>query len=723
MCGTSNQGGRVVTGIVWTGNTSSEWRNSGNWSPEQIPQKGDAVTIPSGAQNDPVISGDKIYGLSIALGNAQGGAVTLTAQSVTFVEVTLVVSGGDPSESIVQGTMACSGSTTFGGSIMVTAPGGSLTIDAGGGAFTLADALDRTMILVSQESALAFSGGSVVTAGVIEIDGHADVAAGVTIGGSGLILLEAGGCLSIEGSVEAGQLIVLADPLTAVVIANPAQFLGALGLAPVSGASILFLSLAAQSLAVDPSGSNYILDLFSAPNGTGDLVAKINVVTVDEENFAPNDLKLTVADFVMSSDPAGTVVTYAPGGLALQQSIPAPIVEAPGSTVPLTTIFQQAFGVSSPPFLSVKLMYVKHEEGSATDQLYWQLPAAAPQWRLNGKNISEDETVAPAQWGEVSLLVGNNISVFPQFQAQVASASPGPQANYVLYTVWTVPPEVFNQVGGVPGAPTPQNVVDAANAFFKVFPKVPNTNLCNWIADNVAAAAGAPMPLPDAQLDPANNVSGGFWRIAYTGQAPDPEQNWSSLVQPGDIVRMRWIKTNLPGAGGHSTTVVAGVENGEITVYDNVYHPTRSSGSYIGEHQAAYWNGADPASISIYRLDPLHQYLIEGGGGVIQGSCYNNLIRPGVGATVITAGAGNNEIQGSIENLNNIEVSGFHAGDVFDFTDLDPASAKAIYASPSLTIYAGGQQVASINLTGLASGSQFSVKPDGSGGTLVALAT
>jgi hypothetical protein len=720
LCGTQIKGADV-TDIIWTGNTSTEWRNAENWSPEQVPQKGDAVTIPAGAQNEPIISGSKIYGLSIALGNAQGGAVTLTAQSVTFVEVTFLVSAGDPSESIVQATLACSGSTTFGGSIMVTAPGGSLTIDAGGGTFTLADALDKTMILVSQESALAFSGGSVVTAGVIEIDGRADVAAGTTIGGSGLILLEGGGNLSIEGSVASGQLIVLADALTAVSIANAGQFLGTLGLAPVSGARIAFPSLAAQSLTVDPSGSNYVLKLFPGPNGTGDI--EIHVVTVDEENCAPNDLKLTVADFVMSSDPAGVVVTYAPGGLVLQQSIPVPIVAAPGSTVPLAAIFQQAFGVSSPPFLSVKLMYMKHGKGSATDQVYWQLPAAPPQWRLNGTDISQNETVAPAQWGEVSLLVGNNISVFPQFQAQVASTSPGPQANYVLYTVWTVPPEVFNQVAGVPSAPMPQNVVDAANAFFKVFPKVPNTNLCNWIADNVAAAAGAPMPLPDAQLDPANNVAGGFWRIVYTGQTPDPEQNWSSLVQPGDIVRMRWIKTSLPGAGGHSTTVVAGVENGKITVYDNVYHPTPSSGSYIGEHQAAYWNGADPASITIYRLDPLHQYLIEGGGGVIQGSCYNNLIRPGVGATVITAGAGNNEIQGPIGTLNNIEVSDFHAGDVFDFTDLDPASAKAIYTSPFLEIYASGQQVASINLPGLASGSQFSVAPDQAGGTLVALAS
>jgi hypothetical protein len=708
-----------VTDIIWTGNTSSEWRNSGNWSPEQIPQKGDAVTIPAGAQNQPVISGGKIDGVSVALGNAEGGAVTLTAQSVTFVEVTLVVSGGDPSGSVLRATLACSGSTTFGGSITVTALGGSLTIDAGGGAFTLADALDKTTILVSQASALGFTSGSangsIVTAGVIEIGGYAYVAAGVTIGGSGLILLEGGGNLSIEGSVDSGQLIVLADALTAVSIANAAQFLGTLGLAPVSGARIAFPSLAAQSLTVDPSGSNDVLALFSGPNGTGDLVAKINVGSVDEENFGlDRKQQLTASDFLLNSAAGGAVMTYAPGGLVLQQSIPVPIVAAPGSTVSLTSIFQQAFGISSPPFLSVTLIDCSKQKGSATDQLFWQLPPAYPQW------ISKTAQVPPAQWGEVSLVVGNNISLFPQFQAQVASTSSGPQANYVLYTVWTVPPAVAT---GVPGAPTPQNVVDAANAFFKSYSNVPNTNLCNWIADNVAAAAGAPMPLPDAQLDPANDVAGGFWRIAYTGQVPDPVQNWSSLVQKGDIVRMRWIKTNLPGAGGHSTTVVAGVENGEITVYDNVYHPTPSSGNHIGEHQAAYWNAADPASITIYRLDPLQQYLIQGGGGVIQGSCYNNLIRPGVGATVITAGAGNNEIQGSIENLNNIEVSDFHAGDVFDFTDLDPASAKAIYASPSLTIYAGGQQVASINLPGLASGSQFSVKPDGSGGTLVALAS
>ena len=709
-----------MTDIVWTGAGGSDWQISGNWSPPQVPRKRDDVSIPAGAPNNPSISGLKVNGVSIALGNTEGGAVTLAARSATFTDSTLALSDGDPSGSVLQATLACSGTTSFGGSITVNGPGGTLTIDAGGGAFTLTDALDKTTVFVSQESALGFTNGSVTTAGVIEIEGYAYVAAGTTIGGSGLVLLEAGGSLSMEGSVGSGQLIVLADALTAVSIANPAQFQGTLGLAPVSGTLIAFPSLAAQSLTV----ANNLLSLFSGPDGTGDIVAKINVVSVDAEDFAPDTSQLTTADFSLSGDPGGAVVTYAPGGLVLQQSIPAPIVAAAGSTVSLESIFQQAFGIEAPPFLSVTLIHRKYESGTSKDQLYWAIPAAAPAWLLANNPIAQNETVAPAQWSEVSLLVGNNIDSFPQFQAQIAEA-PGQQADYVLYTVWTIPPDVFNQVGGTPGAPTPQDVVNAANAFLNVFGNVPNTNLCNWIADNVAAAAGAPMPLPDAQLDPADNVSGGFWRIAYTGQAPDPVHDWSSLVQPGDIVRMRWMKTNLPAAGGHSTTVVAGVENGEITVYDNACHLTPSSGSCIGQHQAAYWNGTDPASITIYRLDPSNQYLIVGGsgGGVIQGSCYNNLICPGGGATVITAGAGNNQIQGSIANLNTITVTDFHAGDLFDFTDLDPASATAKFTTPWLSIYAGVQQVALINLPNLAQAPTFSVESDNSGGTLVALAS
>ena len=67
------------------------------------------------------------------------------------------------------------------------------------------------------------------------------------------------------------------------------------------------------------------------------------------------------------------------------------------------------------------------------------------------------------------------------------------------------------------------------------------------------------------------------------------------------------------------------------------------------------------------------QYLILGSslGEVIQGSVYNNLIRPGGGSDVIIAGPNNNEIQDIISNLDGITVKNFHAGNILNFTRSD----------------------------------------------------
>jgi len=716
--------------IVWTGSSSADWSDAQNWSPATVPTTGDAVSIAAGTPNDPTLSGIAINDMIITLGAALGGVVTMTANSVAFAGVTLAVGGGYLSEPPLQATVSCSGTTTFGGQLIVSAPAGSLTIESEEIPFTLTDPSNNTTVVVSPESALRFLSGTFVTAGVLEIDGSADIAAGVIFGGNGLVLLEAGGNLSIEGSVDSGQLIVLADAESSVSIANPAQFLGVLGLAPVAGARIAFSSLAAQSVSVTSAGGvGYVLALYSGQNGQGAIVAKINVCSVNAETFAPAPSALNASDFVVSSSAQGVIVTFAPGGLALQQSIPVSIVADPGSSVSLQTIFQQAFGVSEPPFLSVTLIYATCGQSSPTDHHYWGSSQVDPQWVNAGHAITANIIVFPSQWGQVELAIGNNIAFFPQFQAQVAEAPVGSQADYVLYTVWTVPPDVFGLVGGTPGAPTAQNVVSAAKAFSATFPDVPNTNLCNWIADNVAAAAGAPMPLPDARLDPADNVEGGFWRIAYTGQILTPVQNWSSLVEPGDIVRLRWLSTQPPsGFGGHSTTIIAGVDSaGEVTVYDNCYCPPHSSGSHIGIHPAKYWNTADPATITIYRLGLPQQNLICGGaiGGVLLGSPYNNLIHPACGATVITAGKGNNTIQGVTANLNGVMITDFHAGDSLNFMDLDASGTTAAYDSPTLNVYMAGQSlaVASIGLPGLASDSQFSITSDAASGSIVALAS
>ena len=225
------------------------------------------------------------------------------------------------------------------------------------------------------------------------------------------------------------------------------------------------------------------------------------------------------------------------------------------------------------------------------------------------------------------------------------------------------------------------------------------------------------MPLPDADVDPAVNVEGGFWRIAYRGSGSDPEQNWSGLVRPGDIVRMAWFS-----GGGHTTTVLGAVNNdGTITVYDNADHNSLGQ-EIIGIHTAAYWNGTDPAGITIYRLDPDQQYLIQGTAlpEVIQGSVFDDLIRPGGGADIITGGPADNEIQGVTAVLNGITVTDFNRGDTLDFTDLDPALVQLSFDNGLLTV-GDGVQLARLALLGLRD-PQFGTRPDGSGGTLVFLA-
>ena len=73
--------------------------------------------------------------------------------------------------------------------------------------------------------------------------------------------------------------------------------------------------------------------------------------------------------------------------------------------------------------------------------------------------------------------------------------------------------------------------------FASFYVNVPNTNDCGWIGDAVAAAAGATMPYQNWSTDPDENVDGGFWRIAYRGSdETNPVSDWSTLVQPGDIV-------------------------------------------------------------------------------------------------------------------------------------------------------------------------------------------
>jgi hypothetical protein len=105
---------------------------------------------------------------------------------------------------------------------------------------------------------------------------------------------------------------------------------------------------------------------------------------------------------------------------------------------------------------------------------------------------------------------------------------------------------------------------------------------------------------------------------------------------------------------------------------------------------------------------------------VIQGSVYNNLIKPGGGADIVVAGPNNNEIQDTISNLDGIRVRNFHVGDILNFKNLDPNGTTAQYdaITGTLNVSRDTRQVATIIMPGLNANAQFLVTPNGDGSNI-----
>src|SRR5262249_34885716 len=133
---------------------------------------------------------------------------------------------------------------------------------------------------------------------------------------------------------------------------------------------------------------------------------------------------------------------------------------------------------------------------------------------------------------DVWLKVGNQIADPAQFQVEATSGTTGRLAEDVTYSVWTVDPVITAGVAnwvGRGGAPMPYAVQASAFNFAQAFGPIANNDLCNWIADNVGAGAGATLPPDNSSVDPSLNLPGGFWRIAYAATGSSPVSNWSTL--------------------------------------------------------------------------------------------------------------------------------------------------------------------------------------------------
>lgn len=743
-----------MTQITWRTGLAGNWFVSANWIPSTVPATGDTAIIESGVVtiSSSTPSGPSIVGEAIVLGGADDGSPAIlhaintvftgTAPGPTEINATLTVTGAPAQTDAV---FIVEGNSSFDGQIFVEAIAGSLTIlvqsdGDGPGLFSILNLDDKAAIVVSQESFLDFEGEHVFNQGLIQIEGGVEISAGVSfIGGGGAFLLENGGQLIVEGSIANTQQVIFIDGTGKLTIENIEDFHAVIQYAEiqtppgmpeqgVAGGQINLTEIEAQSFAF-VAGANNIgtLKLYAGTTPTGTPIAELTMRMVTA-SLEKADLTLSTDDFSLSSNgDGGTLITYAPNGSTyLLASMPAPLIAPAGTVVSLVSLMEDSFGKSATPFKGVWLFPSKAFENTATNVGYWEDTDITPTWYINGEEVTEPTFVTNIN--QVTLLVGNQINNPASFQVRVTDDTSGPDSVFVTYDIWSVDPAVIEAMNDIlesegitPGSPpTPDMIVAAAKAFAEVYGDgdIPNTNLCNWIADNVAAAAGAPMPPLNTSLDPSLNREGGFWRIVYASDIPDPVDDWSSLVQPGDIVRMGWFKPESGRISGHSTTVLGIVnDNGELQVYDN------NDNGYIGIHEITYWTHTDAEDITIYRLDPDQQYLIEGTGVAekIWGSVYDNLIRPGGGADIVDAKFGDTEIEGTAAELNGISVPHFNSGDSFHFTDIIADETYALYRGGKLQVFEDSEKIASIKLPKADAGYWFEVTPDEDGGTNIEL--
>ncbi|MGA9866357.1 MAG: hypothetical protein WBQ75_07920, partial [Acetobacteraceae bacterium] len=564
--------------------------------------------------------------------------------------------------------------TTNNGDIISATRNGKLSIDLVGNA-----TLDNTSsgsILSTNYASLSFDGsGTVINDGIVVDQGGLTIGVGVTFTNSGtnygIIRLQQGGHATIDGTIDSTQQVEFGDTTGYLRLTNLAGFQGFISNMS-QGDRIDIANV--QVSAVEYDTATEALSLY---NSGGGLLDTLYVGTID--GFSGFN--------VQSDNSGGSLITYTPTVQIEQPSMPVPLVATVGTQVSLESLLTQAFGTVPSEYTQFGLSYMNGPDMHDYDWSYWTLgDKQVTPWVVGGTIVPglptypylppnpPTTTVDAANLGSVTLRMGNNIGPDTFLTIPVGGTATDPTA-LLTYYIQPIDPAVLSPTA-YSGIVNPSDIVASAERLAAYYTGIPNDNDCGFIGDAVAAAAGAAMPYEDLSTDPSANVSGGFWRVVYrASDYTNPVQNWSTLVEPGDIVRMAWGGGN---DGQHTTTIVAKNADGSLLVYDNAA-PT------ISLHDATYWTETLPSSITIYRLDPNHQYLITGSSATefLQGSVYNNLIQPGGGADTITGGAGQNEIQDTAFRLNDVTVTDFHSGDWFDITDLPVGGATYSYDAGS----------------------------------------
>lgn len=265
---------------------------------------------------------------------------------------------------------------------------------------------------------------------------------------------------------------------------------------------------------------------------------------------------------------------------------------------------------------------------------------------LTSRYVTESGLYGNPTYDDVSIVIGRNIMSNVYIDVKIGSV--GSDAIIQRLAITTVPEQLWAGQTG-PYADwfgseivLPSDIVAAARRVAANYTGLINQNDCHNIARVVGASAGATLGGDSGDLDPTKNQDGGFWRVVHRG-SDNPEADWQKLVQPGDIVSFGWTNVPVGQVNRHTLTVTEGINAaGQIRVLDN-------GGGRISEHLADYDGALSRAeTVTIYRLDPNHRYLIQGtdNGELVFGTVLNDELRGRGGVDQMHGGTGNDMIDG-----------------------------------------------------------------------------
>lgn len=151
-------------------------------------------------------------------------------------------------------------------------------------------------------------------------------------------------------------------------------------------------------------------------------------------------------------------------------------------------------------------------------------------------------------------------------------------------------------VDATPNAATAQEIAAIAKGFIG---QVWNSEGCWLLASNIAAAAGASLPVTSARLDTAGIGGNGPWQVVFNGARQ--QDDWRALLRVGDVVELGYLDGKA-----HIATVTSGsghqamwVDNSGVSADDG----TPTDIIIQGEHAVDLWTGsAVDRSVVVFRL-------------------------------------------------------------------------------------------------------------------------